>query len=39
MEKLGESANLSKERAMNDFLLFLPGVSTSLLVSEPHGQT
>ncbi|KAK6955873.1 hypothetical protein Daesc_003518 [Daldinia eschscholtzii] len=39
MEKLGESANLSKERAMNDFLLFLPGVSTSLLVFIVFGTT
>ncbi|KAI1480704.1 hypothetical protein F4774DRAFT_424662 [Daldinia eschscholtzii] len=39
MEKLGESANLSKERATNDFLLFLPGVSTSLLVFIVFGTT
>ncbi|KAF3070357.1 hypothetical protein GL218_00449 [Daldinia childiae] len=39
MEKLGESANLSKERAKNDFLLFMPGVSTSLLVFVVFGTT
>lgn len=31
-EKLGEAANLSADKAKNDFLLFMPGVSTSLLV-------
>ncbi|KAI0130915.1 hypothetical protein F4814DRAFT_148647 [Daldinia grandis] len=39
MEKLGESANLSKERAKNDFLLFMTGVSTSLLVFVVFGTT
>ncbi|KAI1659177.1 hypothetical protein F4813DRAFT_354093 [Daldinia decipiens] len=39
MEKLGESADLSKERAKNDFLLFMPGVSTSLLVFIVFGTT
>ncbi|KAI2779255.1 hypothetical protein F4815DRAFT_199536 [Daldinia loculata] len=39
MEKLGESANLSQERAENDFLLFMPGVSTSLLVFVVFGTT
>ncbi|KAI1798536.1 hypothetical protein F4811DRAFT_198669 [Daldinia bambusicola] len=39
MEKLGESANLSKEKAINDFLHFLPGVSTSLLVFIVFGTT
>lgn len=32
-EKLGESANLSAEKARHDILLFMPGASTSLLVS------
>lgn len=33
-EQLGEYADLSAARAINDFLLFMPGVSTSLLVSD-----
>ncbi|KAI1374872.1 hypothetical protein F4677DRAFT_425259 [Hypoxylon crocopeplum] len=38
-EKLGESADLSAERAKNDFVLFMPGVSTSLLVFIVFGTT
>ncbi|KAI0834296.1 hypothetical protein F5Y06DRAFT_175002 [Hypoxylon sp. FL0890] len=38
-EKLGEAANLSVAKAKNDFLLFMPGVSTSLLVFIVFGTT
>ncbi|OTA57962.1 hypothetical protein K449DRAFT_374214 [Hypoxylon sp. EC38] len=38
-EKIGEAPNLSAEKAKNDFLLFLPGVSTSLLVFIVFGTT
>ncbi|KAI1389098.1 uncharacterized protein F4822DRAFT_429710 [Hypoxylon trugodes] len=38
-EKLGDSADLSAGRAKNDFLLFIPGVSTSLLVFIVFGTT
>ncbi|KAI1410994.1 hypothetical protein F5Y13DRAFT_201747 [Hypoxylon sp. FL1857] len=38
-EKLGDAANLSAEKAKNDFLLFMPGVSTSLLVFIVFGTT
>ncbi|KAI2632715.1 hypothetical protein GGS26DRAFT_89713 [Hypomontagnella submonticulosa] len=38
-EKLGEAANLSADKAKNDFLLFMPGVSTSLLVFIVFGTT
>ncbi|KAI1135334.1 hypothetical protein F5Y05DRAFT_421513 [Hypoxylon sp. FL0543] len=38
-ENLGEAANLSVAKAKNDFLLFMPGVSTSLLVFIVFGTT
>lgn len=38
-EELGESANLSAEKAKTDFLHFLAGVSTSLLVFVVFGTT
>ncbi|KAL7623790.1 hypothetical protein AAE478_005343 [Parahypoxylon ruwenzoriense] len=38
-ERLGEAANLSAARARSDFLLFMPGVSTSLLVFIVFGTT
>ncbi|KAI6081507.1 hypothetical protein F4821DRAFT_273083 [Hypoxylon rubiginosum] len=38
-EKLGHEADLSVPRAKNDFLLFMPGVSTSLLVFIVFGTT
>ncbi|KAI2616319.1 hypothetical protein GGR54DRAFT_649609 [Hypoxylon sp. NC1633] len=38
-EKLGDSADLSATRAKGDFLLFMPGVSTSLLVFIVFGTT
>ncbi|KAI1780825.1 hypothetical protein F4818DRAFT_396997 [Hypoxylon cercidicola] len=38
-EKLGDAADLSVAKAKNDFLLFMPGVSTSLLVFIVFGTT
>ncbi|KAI1762560.1 hypothetical protein GGR53DRAFT_414928 [Hypoxylon sp. FL1150] len=38
-EKLGNEADLSAAKAKNDFLLFMPGVSTSLLVFIVFGTT
>ncbi|KAI1084672.1 hypothetical protein F5B20DRAFT_216908 [Whalleya microplaca] len=38
-ENLGNAANISAERARNDFVLFMPGVSTSALVSDNFGSS